>query len=402
MQQVKLTITCTAILVLIGILQGCIVTATPDPLVIQSIDEEHLLPSPPTDSFGLTVEVVAKELKVPQAIDFAPDGRIFVAEREGTIRIVTDGQVQHPPYAEIDVAQHGDSGLLGITLDPEFESNQYLYIYHTYTTPGGLLNRVVRLEDMGPRGQNPVIILDKIPGAQIRNGGSIKFGPDNKLYITTGDANIQSLAQDLGSLAGKILRINKNGTVPLDNPFPGSPVYSYGHRNPLGLAWNPANGQLLATEQGPLSNDEVNRIIAGSNYGWPKVIGVSKDSRFQDPMLLSGVNTWTPSGAAFYNGNKLPPEWNDRLLFGALRGQRIIWLTLRPPNYDSILNQGTLFGRRFGRIRDVVLGPDGHVYFTTSNLDSHGNPHEGDDLILRIISVQGSLGYTPESLVDSP
>ena len=404
MQQLKLTIVSTALLGLFLVLQGCTRTATPTPFPTQPVDETPLPTSTPTPTavLDLAVEVVAKELKVPWAIDFAPDGRIFVAEREGTIRTVVEGQVQHPPYAEIEVAQEGDNGLLGLALDPDFESNGYLYVYHTYRTPRGLLNRVVRLEDAGARGQNTVTILDGIPAAHIHNGGRIKFGPDGKLYITTGDAAAPPLAQDIDSLAGKILRINKDGSVPLDNPFPGSPVYSYGHRNPQGLAWHPVTGQLFATEQGPLGNDEVNRIMAGSNYGWPDVIGISKDSRFRDPILLSGVNTWTPSGAAFYDGNVLPPEWKGRLLFGALRGQRIVWLTLRPPESDAILNQGTLFGRRFGRIHDVVLGPDGHIYFTTSNLDGQGRPREGDDLILRIVPVKGTLGYVPGDQVDSP
>ncbi|MEE8158306.1 MAG: PQQ-dependent sugar dehydrogenase [Dehalococcoidia bacterium] len=400
MVRIKLISACSVLLTLLIVLQGCADTATPSPPPATPTVGPTPTPTPNT-TIEVLAEVVVKELKVPWALAFAPDGRLFVTEREGIIRVIRDGQVQTLPYAEVEVAQEGEGGLLGLALDPNFESNGYLYVYHTYSSPRGpLLNKVVRLEDRGEKAENPAVILDDIPGSRFHNGGRIKFGPDGKLYIATGDAASNTLAQDLTSLAGKILRINKDGSIPQDNPFPDSPVYSYGHRNPQGLAWHPVTGQLYATEHGPVGHDEVNRIVAGSNYGWPIIIGAGNDRRFQDPVLESGIDTWAPSGAAFYDGDLLPPEWKGRLVFGALRGRRIIWITLRPPEYRAVQDRGSLFGQQFGRIRDVVQGPDGYLYFATNNRDGRGTPGEGDDLILRIVPVRGSLSYLPQSQVD--
>ena len=395
---VRLKLILALIFTLALVLQGC-GQATPTPSPTAPAGTPPPTPtntSTPGDAINVAVEVVAKELKVPWALAFAPNGRLFLTERKGTIRVISDGQLLPNPYAELEVAQEGESGLLGLALDPNFETNGHLYVYHTHRNPQGRLqNRVVRLEDSGARAENPVVILDNIPASRIHNGGRIKFGPDGKLYITTGDAASSPLAQDLNSLAGKILRINKDGTIPQDNPFSGSPVYSFGHRNPQGLAWHPVTGQLFATEHGPVGHDEVNRIEAGANYGWPIIVGDGNDPRFQDPLLQSNIDTWAPSGAAFYSGDALPPKWEGRLVFGTLKRQRIIWLTLRPPLYQAIEDRGDLFGRQFGRIRDVVQGPNGNLYFATNNLDGRGNPREGDDLILRIVPVTGSLGYAP-------
>lgn len=184
---------------------------------------------------------------------------------------------------------------------------------------------MARLLEREGRGTDLTVILDRIPGASIHDGGRIKFGPEGKLYITTGDAANPSLAQDLNSLAGKILRINSDGSIPEDNPFPGSPIYSYGHRNPQGLAWHPLTKELFSTEHGPSGappnccHDEVNIIEPGKNYGWPIVFGMARDPRFVDPILESGLDTWAPSGAFFYSGNELPESWKDNLFFTALR-----------------------------------------------------------------------------------
>jgi glucose/arabinose dehydrogenase len=311
--------------------------------------------------------------------------------------------------AQLEVAQEGQGGLLGLALDPEFEANGYLYVYHTYrhepldaSGGRGLRNRVVRLKTLGSVAENPTVILDNIPGGYAHNGGRIKFGPDGRLYIATGDADVPAYAQDLNALAGKILRINKDGSIPQDNPIPGSPIYSLGHRNPLGLTWHPVTGELFATDQGPFRNDEVNRILAGANYGWPEVVGSVGLPQFRDPVILSGIETWGPSSAAFYSGDALPLEWRGRLSLSMLSGQRIVWLDLRPPEYQSIQGRGSLYGRRFGRIGDIIQGPDGNLYFSTNNLDGRGQPREGDDLILRIIPVNGLLGFLPTDWTDSP
>jgi glucose/arabinose dehydrogenase len=189
----------------------------------------------------------------------------------------------------------------------------------------------------------------------------------------------------LDSLAGKVLRLNDDGSVPSDNPLPDSPVYSYGHRNPQGLAWHPITGQLFATEHGSSARDEVNLIQPGKNYGWPTVQGVANDPRFVDPVLESGSTTWAPSGATFYGGDKLPQEWRGKLFFAGLRGTQIHWVSLEGPDFTRVADHGALFEGVFGRIRTVVQGPDGYLYFATSNRDGRGSPGPQDDRILRIV-----------------
>jgi glucose/arabinose dehydrogenase len=342
-------------------------------------------------SEDVRVEVVAEGLQIPWAMDFAPDGRIFLTERPGRIRVIRDGTVQPEPWAQIPVAHEGEGGLLGLALDPNFAQNGFVYIFYTYREGNRLWNRVARLTERAGRGEDLTVLLDRIPGGTIHDGGRIKFGPDGKLYITAGDANVPSLAQDVSSLAGKILRLNPDGSIPADNPFPGSPVWSYGHRNPQGLAWHPITGALFSTEHGPSGlppnccHDEVNVIEPGRNYGWPHVFGFGRDPRFTDPIWESGLETWAPSGAAFYSGDRLPESWRGRFFFAALRGQHLQRVTLRPPDFRSVERAEKLFVGDFGRLRDVVQGPEGFLYLTTSNRDGRGIPRAGDDRVLRIV-----------------
>ncbi|GBC81641.1 Aldose sugar dehydrogenase YliI [bacterium HR10] len=347
-----------------------------------------------TSPEDVRVDVVASGLQIPWAIDFAPDGRLFLTERPGRIRVIRDGELQSEPWAQIPVAHEGEGGLLGLALDPNFAENGFVYVYYTYREGTRLWNRVARLTDREGRGEDLVVLLDRIPGSTIHNGGRIRFGPDGKLYITTGDANVPTSAQDLASLAGKILRLNPDGSIPTDNPFPNSPVWSYGHRNPQGLAWHPVTGTLFSTEHGPSGlppnccHDEVNVIEPGQNYGWPSVFGIRGDPRFVDPILESGLDTWAPSGAAFYSGDQLPESWRGRFFFAALRGQHLGRVTLRSPDLRSVERFEKLFVGEFGRLRDVVQGPDGFLYVTTSNRDGRGIPRSGDDRLLRIAPVR--------------
>jgi glucose/arabinose dehydrogenase len=348
-----------------------------------------LPPQEPDISSSIDVSALAEGLDTPWAIDFAPDGRIFVTERPGRIRIVQEGRLQTQPWFTLDAVESGESGLLGLALDPQFAQNGFIYVAYTYrATDGSLQNRLVRLHDVPTDGKGVVdkVLLDGIIGAANHDGGRVKFGADTKLYWTTGDAQKSELAQDLSSLNGKILRLNPDGTIPADNPFPGSPVYSYGHRNSQGLAWQPDTGRLYATEHGPSGipggRDELNYIEPGKNYGWPIITGEETRSDMVSPILQSGISeTWAPSGATFVAQG----HWSGSLLFVGLRGQSLYRITLDSVDPRKVLTFERLLTGRFGRLRDVAQGPDGAIYILTSNRDGRGQQSAGDDKILRLI-----------------
>lgn len=339
---------------------------------------------PASGPVAYKVETVATGLRIPWAMVFLPDGRILLTERPGRVRLIQGGKLDPKPVATIsDVLPLGEGGLLGITISPSFSDNHWVYVYYTHQTASGPRNQVVRYTMENQQLHDPKVIIGNIPAASNHDGGRIKFGPDGKLYITTGDAMSPQLAQDRSSLAGKILRVNPDGSIPSDNPFPNSPVYSYGHRNPEGLAWQPGTGQLYATEHGNVGHDEVNKILPGHNYGWPEMQGnVGARQGFTGPVIESGPNTtWAPSGATFVQGNAFP-QWTGHLLFASLRGQTLWNLNLddgNTPKLTSII-QGT-----YGRLRAVVEAPDGTLYLLTSNRDGRGQPQPGDDRVLHIV-----------------
>ena len=328
---------------------------------------------------GVRVEVVAENLSIPWSIDFAPDGRIFFSERTGTLNVI-ENSIQKQ-IMSLNVGG-GEGGMLGIALDPDFESNHYIYIYYTYNEFLSTKNKLVRFVESNNVLTEDKILLENIPGASYHDGGRIKFGPDGKLYVTTGDAGDPNLSQRLDSVSGKILRINSDGTIPDDNPFSDSAVYSFGHRNPQGIDWDEF-GVLVATEHGSSAHDEVNVIEPGKNYGWPDVIGDETKDGLTNPILHSGDDTWAPSGASFYYGEEIP-QWNGKYLVASLRGQHLLMI-----DFDSdynVISFEKLFWREFGRLRDVVQGPDG-LYILTSNQDGRGNPSFNDDKILLVTSL---------------
>lgn len=318
------------------------------------------------------VEVVATRLEVPWALAFAPDGRLFVTERPGRIRLIRDRRLQPEPVATLPVAAVGEGGLMGLALDPAFPETGHLYACYTAAKGGALINRLVRLTLRHGQASDERVLLDDIPGAPIHDGCRVKVGPDRKLYVTTGDAVEPPLAQRRDSLAGKILRLNPDGTVPEDNPFSGSPVYSLGHRNPQGLAWDRV-GRLLAAEHGPSGHDEVNRILPGRSYGWPEVAGAGGSPRYVDPILESGTETWAPSGIGLLGSD---------LFVAALRGRRLLQVTLDAEL--RVVRAAAILAGTHGRLRDVVVGPDGALYITTSNRDGRGWPAPDDDRVLRV------------------
>ncbi|MBI2860663.1 MAG: PQQ-dependent sugar dehydrogenase [Chloroflexi bacterium] len=361
--QAKCTATALVMALASAIMAGCSPAPPPGPS-----------PSPGAEPIMAreAVATLATGLEAPWAADFLPDGGIIFTERPGRIRLLDAGGalIASPLRTIEEVAHRGEGGLLGLALHPDFDRNQSVYVYHTYQSERGLANRVVRLKFRGGALVDDSVIIDGIPGAGIHDGGHIKFGPDSMLYITTGDASVAILAQERASLAGKILRLKDDGTVPDDNPFPGSPVYSLGHRNPQGLAWDDRE-QLWATEHGSSATDELNLIIPGGNYGWPTIRGDERAEGLISPVLHSGGDTWAPSGMAFAGGS---------LYFAGLRGQSLFRVSLS--GHEARLSRH-LEGE-LGRLREVVAGPDGFLYVLTNNRDGRGAPAADDDRIIRI------------------
>src|SRR6185503_18611282 len=218
------------------------------------------------DAVRFRVETVLTGLEIPWSMNFAPDGRLFITERPGRGRIATLGGSSDLALTLDGVYAQGEAGLLGLALDPEFAQNRFVYLYYSATVPGGAVNRIVRYREVNSRLGERVVLLDNIPAAQIHDGGRLRFGPDGLLYASAGDAADANLAQDVASLAGKILRLNRDGTTPRDNRF-SSPVYTYGHRNPQGFDWHPTSGDLWESEHGNNGNDEVNAVRLGLNFG---------------------------------------------------------------------------------------------------------------------------------------
>ncbi len=317
-------------------------------------------------------EVVAEGLEIPWEIAFLPDGDVLVTERPGRLlRIGRDRAV----IEVAGVAHRGEGGLLGLALHPDYAQNGWIYLYLTTAEEGGLTNRVERYVLRGASLSERTTIIGRIPGASNHDGGRIAFGPDRMLYITTGDAGNEASAQDTKNLAGKILRIQEDGAIPAGNPF-GNAVYSYGHRNVQGLAWDAA-GELWATEHGRSGvrsgYDELNKIRKGGNYGWPEIEGSESRPGMESPALHSGASeTWAPSGMAHAEG---------RLIFAGLRGEALYAVDISDGGARGVQ---AYFRETYGRLRTVALGPDGLFYILTNNRDGRGDSRAGDDRIVRV------------------
>ena len=346
------------------------------------------------------IETVAGNLEVPWSIVFAPDGRMLFTERPGRIRVIEGGRLRPAPLAVIqDVEPTGESGLMGLALHPQFAQNRQLYLAYAYRQQKEQLVRVVRFTETASGLSERKVIIEAIPAAQYHAGTRLRFGPDGKLYITTGDATDRNLAQQFNSLAGKTLRLNDDGTVPPDNPFVNQPntrpeIYSLGHRNAQGLDFQPGTNLMFQTEHGPSGfdglggGDEVNIVERGKNYGWPTVH--HRDSRpgLESP-LLEYTPALAPASGTFYRGAVATgfPQFRGNFFFGNLRCECIIRVVL---NGRRVISQERLLEKQYGRIRDIVEGPDGAIYFSTSNRDGRGKPAKDDDRILRLIPIGDS------------
>jgi quinoprotein glucose dehydrogenase len=332
---------------------------------------------------GIRVEEVVGGLEVPWALAFLPDRSFLVSERPGRIQWVQGGRASL--YAELPVYHRGESGLLGLALHPQFPRVPYLYAYRT-VEEGGLRNQVVRLRHQGNRGVLDRVVLDGIPARfhGLHSGGRLAFGPDGMLYVTTGEVYERELAQDLSSLGGKVLRITPEGKPAPGNPFLNRPgarpeIYSYGHRNPQGLAWHPRTGELFASEHGPSGEqgfgyDEVNLIVPGGNYGWPRVVGRGDDPRYRDPLHF-WPEGFPPGNLAFWRGD---------LYVAGLRGQALLRLVLDGDKGHWRVARVETALSGFGRLREVQVGPDEALYVTTSNRDGRGQVRPNDDKVLRL------------------
>lgn len=348
---------CSILLLMVVMLSGCSLFEKRD----DRIQEEEVVVNQPN------IEVLAEKLQVPWSIDRVNQA-FYISERTGNIVKIENDKIERQPVRlEKPLAKAAEAGLLGFVLDPQFLDNHKAYAYYTYSDGGkGQFNRVIILRTNGSVWSEEKILLDWIPSAAYHHGGRLKIGPDGMLYITTGDATTPETAQNLNTLNGKILRMKLDGTIPADNPFPNSYVYSYGHRNPQGLVW--VGGALYAGEHGPSAHDEINRITPGANYGWPVIQGDEQQAGMVTPLYQSGDETWAPSGLAAANG---------KLYAATLRGNAVREFGLRQKITKPVITS-------LGRIRDLYVEGD-YLYFVSNNTDGRGNPDENDDKLYRVL-----------------
>jgi len=333
---------------------------------------------------------VISNLYVPWSIVFPTPDSMYIAQRSGEILYYKNSQKQADFYKFSEISATNEEGLMGMVLDPDYPNSPYIYTSLAYEENNQMFVKVVRLTDKNNQAKDTKILLDKIPAAKFHAGSRLRFGPDQKLYITTGDATKKEIAQDINSLGGKILRMNKDGSIPEDNPFNNSYVYSYGHRNPQGIDFDPVSGVLFSTEHGPslfdgaAGGDEVNRILPGKDYGWPKVSHTESTPEAIDPLLVF-TPAVAPASGVFYTGDKYP-SLKSAFLFGGLRGEGIFVVYLdesreKVKSYEKLnINEG--------RIREIAVSPDGYIYFSTSNRDGRGNPNDKSDHIFRLEAVE--------------
>lgn len=317
-------------------------------------------------------EILAQNLEVVWGMDFLPDGRLIFNERPGFINILNTKTKELKKIGEREIKDRAEGGLLGLAVDPDFINSKNIFIYETIQTG----NRIVRMKLENDVLTEDKILVDSIPHALFHDGGILCFGPDGFLYAGTGDARVPESAQDLKSYAGKILRMDTEGNAPADNPF-GNLIYSFGHRNVQGICWD-KNGTMYASEHGPSGelngwccHDELNKIEKGGNYGWPFVIGSTKKEGTILPLAHSGNDTWAPGGIVIHN---------DKLYMACLRGERLIEFDLQK-NYT----QNHIFRNVLGRLRNIIVSPQGSLIFCSSNRDGRGNADKTDDKIYELM-----------------
>ena len=312
------------------------------------------------------------DVKMPVGLVFTPDGRLLFSEAfDGTVRVARrigdQAELLPTPFAQLVIAKGAEAGTLGLALDPDYASNRWVYLYYSEPDPNRSdrrpwRNRIVRFTDVDNVGQDMTVIFDDIAMSRQgrHNGGRMLFGPDGKLYVSVGNAEVKENSQDLGNPNGKVLRLNPDGSVPSDNPFPGSPIYAYGFRNIFGLAIHPTTRELYVTENSGDSHDEINLLRPGANYGFPYFEGPGDDPRFVDPIWESGARTIGPTGMAFYTGDQLPRYKGD-LFFCAVNTGALTRLRLTPDAQTVVAAEEVAKDCHL----DVVNGPDGALYYAS-------------------------------------
>jgi len=348
---------------------------------------------------GVNVETIAEGLDVVWSLEFSRDGRLFLTEKAGRIRIIDpDGTLDPEPWVTVEdvTAEIRENGLNGLALHPQFPEVPWVYVMYTVDRGAEqVTNRVSRFREVDGRGVEEDIILDDIPGATNHNGGRIKFGPDGMLYVGTGDARDRTRAQDLANVGGSILRLTPEGDVPVDNPWPENPIWAYGFRNPLGIAFRPSDGQLFVADHGPTTEweprigafDEINIVAKGANYGWPRVVGAPGVAGLVDP-ILSWIPSVPPGDMIFHDGDLyVTALWSEALV-------RVRFEDTGDPNrvtrverwFNSrVWRDGVMSESLYRRVRALAVGPDGALYMGTSNRDGRLEPAPYDDRVLRIV-----------------
>ena len=344
------------------------------------------------EELGLSVSVLVSELDTPWDLVWGPDDHIWVTERPGRVVRIDPSSGDSTIVAYIASIERGESGLMGMVFHPDFDRSPFVYFSLSYSEGDSISNALIRMEFDGTSLGREEILLSEISGAMFHDGSRLAMGPDGFIYMTTGDARQSQNAQAIESLSGKILRLDLDGHPASENPFVNE-VYSFGHRNPQGLVFHPVTGQLYITEHGPQDNDEVSIVVSGANYGWPSVRGfvdddVDGESAFdRENPVTEPIAAWTPTiapaGADFYrtSGDNAIDGWDGNLLFVTLKGQSLVRLILSQDG-ERVLRQQIIAKGVFGRLRDVLVGPDGAIYLATSNRDGRGRPAADDDRIL--------------------
>ena len=358
-------------------------------IVLNAFLFQRIKVSEPSPAY-FAVDTLAANLVVPWDIVFLPGGDMLFTERPGRVRLMQKYNLKEESVLTIpDVEVKGKMGLLAICLHPSFATNHFIYLAYNYRVDNSTFLRIAKYSYSKNALINQQVIIEKIPGVFNHTGCRLRFGTDNKLYITTGDADVPKLAQDLKALNGKTLRLNDDGSIPADNPFINSDtarkeIWTYGHRNSQGIAFQPGTGVMYNSEHGPTNGDEINIVTKGNNYGWPVAHHRNSVDGMMPP-VMEFTPSIGPAEAMFYSGKNFP-SMKGNLLVACMRGEAILKIEFAN---SKISSYNFLLKNKYGRIRALAEGPDGNIYFSTSHIDPpESNTRPGDDSFDMILKIR--------------